>query len=68
MNTKLTVHEMLICEHDLEHGIRLEGLPEGGVDAGVRPGLSNHTHDLRATLEDFNALLLFLVEHRLIIL
>jgi hypothetical protein len=68
VNTKLTVHEMLISEHDLEHGIRVEGLPEGGVDARVRSGLSNHIRYLRATLEDFNALLLFLVEHRLIIL
>ena len=59
---------MLICEHDLEHGIRVESLPEGGVDAGVRPSLCNNIRDLRATLEDFNALLLFLVEHRLIIL
>ena len=68
MKAKLTVHEMLVCKHDLEHGIRVEGLPEGRVDAGVRPGLSNHIRDLRAALEDFNALLLFLVEHCLIIL
>ena len=59
---------MLVCKHDLEHGIRIEGLPEGRVDAGVRPGLSNHICDLWATLEDFNTLILFLVEDRLIIL
>ena len=68
MKAKLTVHEMLICEHDLEHGIRVESLPEGGVDAGVRPSLSDHIRDLWAALEDFNTLLLFLVEDRLIIL
>ena len=68
MKAKLTVHEMLICEHDLEHGIRVESLPEGGVDAGVRSCLCNHIRDLRATLKDFNTLLLFLVEDRLIIL
>ena len=68
MKAKLTVHEMLICKHDLEHGVRVEGLPEGGVDAGIRPGLCNHIRDLWATLEDFNTLLLFLVENSLIIL
>jgi len=63
---KLTVHEVFVSKHDLEHGVGVESLPEGAVDAGVRPSLGNHICDLRATLEDFNALLLFLVEHRLI--
>ena len=59
---------MFISKHDLEHGVWVESLLEGAVDARVRPRLSNHISDLRATLEDFNALLLFLLEHRLIIL
>ena len=57
---------MFVSKHDLEHGVRVESLPKGAVDAGVRPSLGNHIGDQRATLEDFNALLLFLVKHRLI--
>ena len=65
---RLTIHEMLVSKHDLKHGVRIESLPEGGADAGVRSSLCNQICDLRATLEDLNALVPFLVEHSLIIL
>ena len=57
---------MLICKHDLKHGVGVKCVSVGAADTRVRPCSGDHLCYLRASFEDFNAFFSFLFKQSLI--
>ncbi len=64
----LTVDEMFVSKHNLQHGIWVQGMPIGTAYIGVRSRFCDSFCDLWTAFEYLNALFSFHVQNRLIIL